>query len=150
VSIHSKARLGLVAAVVGACLLVAVPALGVNRDGVWRGSTSQDRTVRFEVRGDTITAVKISVLHKECNLTVSANARRTNFPISDDGTFTMRFFGGEGRDRLVVRGEFTSRRRAKGIVRSFQESPDCRERLTRTWRVHSSDRLGASIEREDA
>lgn len=134
-SIRSKARLGFVAAVVGACLLVAVPALGVNRDGVWKGSTSQDRTVRFEVEGDTITAVKISVLHEDCNLTVTARTRRTDFPISDDGTFTMRFFGGEGRDRLVVRGEFTTRHRARGVVRSFQESPDCRERLSRTWTV---------------
>ena len=134
-SIHSKARLGIVAALVGACLLVAVPALGVNRDGVWRGSTSQDRAVRLEINGDTITAVTISVLHEECNLTMSARARGTDFPINDDGTFTMRFFGGEGRDRLVVRGEFTSRRRARGIVRSFQESPDCRERLTQRWAV---------------
>lgn len=134
-SIRSKARLGFVAAVVGACLLAAVPALAVDRDGVWKGSTSQDRAVRFEVEGDTITAVKISVLHEACNLTVTANSRRTDFSISDDGAFTMRFFGGEGRDRLVVRGEFTSRRRAKGVVRSFQDSPDCRERLTQTWRV---------------
>ena len=134
-SIHSKARLGFVAAVLGACLLVAVPALGVNRDGVWKGSTSQDRTIRFEVDGDTITAVKISILHETCNLTVSARARDTGFEIDDDGAFTMRFFGGEGRDRLVVRGEFTSHRRAKGIVRSFQNSPDCRETLTEAWSV---------------
>jgi hypothetical protein len=133
VSIRSKARLGLVAAVVGASLLVAVPALGVNRDGIWKGSTSQDRTVRFEVEGNTITAVKISVLHESCNLTVNARARRTEFPIRDDGTFTMRFFGGEGRDRLVVRGEFTSHRRATGVVRSFQASPDCRENQTESW-----------------
>ena len=71
-SIRSKARLGFVAAVLGACLLVAVPALGVNRDGVWKGSTSQDRTIRFEVDGDTITAMKISVFHEACNLVVLA------------------------------------------------------------------------------
>jgi hypothetical protein len=133
VSIRSRARLGFVAAVVGAFLLVSEPALGVNRDGVWRGSTSQDRTIRFEVDGDTITAVKTSVLHRSCNLTVTANSRRTDFPIRDDGTFRMRFFGGEGRDRLVVRGKFRSSRDAKGIIRSFQESPDCRTNLTRTW-----------------
>jgi hypothetical protein len=135
VSTRWKAQLGFVAAVAGACLLVAAPALGVNRNGVWRGSTSQDRTVRFEVQGDTITAVKISALHEDCNLTVTARTRGTQFPIGDDGTFTMRFFGGEGRDRLVVRGEFTSRGRAKGVVRSFQDSPDCRDNLTRTWTV---------------
>lgn len=132
-SIRSRARLGFVAAVVGACFLVSEPALGVNRNGVWKGSTSQDRTIRFEVKGDTITAVKTSVLHRSCNLTVTANSRRTDFPIRDDGTFTMRFLGGEGRDRLVVRGKFTSRRDAKGIIRSFQESPDCGTSLTRTW-----------------
>jgi hypothetical protein len=35
----------------------------------------------------------------------------------------------------VVRGEFTNHRRAKGIVRSFQSSPDCRETLTEAWSV---------------
>jgi hypothetical protein len=140
VSISSKARLGFVAGVVAGSLLAAVPALGGTRDGVWKGSTSQGRAVRFEIRGDTITAVKISVLHEACNLTVTANARRTEFPISDEGTFTMRFFGGEGQDRLVVRGEFTSRLRARGIVRSFQDSEDCRRSLTRRWKVHRASR----------
>jgi hypothetical protein len=133
VSIHSRARLGFVAAMVGSCLLVAVPALGVTRNGVWKGSTSQNRTFRFEVERGSITAVNTSVLHEDCNLTVTANSGRTDFPIRDDGTFTMRFFGAEGRDRVVIRGEFTTRRRAKGVVRSIQDSPDCRETLTPTW-----------------
>lgn len=141
VTIRSKARLGFVAVVVGACLLVAVPAFGVNRDGVWRGSTSQERTVRFEVDGDTITAVNISMLHENCNLTVTERARRTGFQIQDDGMFRMRFFGGEGRDRLGCPGQVHSHRRAKGIVRSFQRrAPDCRESLTRTWTVTRASR----------
>lgn len=132
-SIRSKARLGFVAAVVGSSLLVAVPALGANRNGVWKGSTSQNRTFRFEVERGAITAFSTLVLHQDCNLTVTADSRSIEFPISDDGTFTMRFYGGEGRDRLVIRGEFTSRLRANGVVRSFQASSDCRETLTPTW-----------------
>ena len=132
-TIRSKVPLAFLAAVLGISLLFSGTALGVNRNGAWKGSTSQDRTFRFEVEGDTITAVNTSVLHEACNLTVTARSSRTEFPIRDDGTFTMRFFGGEGRDRVVIRGEFTTRRRAKGVVRSFQDSTDCRETLTPTW-----------------
>lgn len=135
-SIHSKARLGFVAAVVGACLLVAVPALGVNRDGVWKGSTSQERTFRFEVEGDLITAVKTSVFHESCNLVVLARHRNTAFAIDEDGAFTMRFFGGtNAQNRLVLKGEFTSRRRARGTFRSVQDNADCRDTVSGTWRV---------------
>jgi hypothetical protein len=136
VSIHPKARLGFVAAAVGACLLVAVPALGVNRDGVWKGSTSQDRIIRFEVEGDLITAVKTSVFHEACNLVVLANQRNTAFAIDEDGAFTMRFFGGDNaRDRLIVRGEFTSRKRARGTFRSIQDNPGCHDTAGGTWSV---------------
>jgi hypothetical protein len=136
VSIPSRARLGFVAAVVGTCLLVAVPALGVNRDGLWQGSTSQDRTIRFEVEGDSITAVRTSAFHEACTLVVLASQRDTSFAIEDDGSFTMRFFGGENaQDRLVVRGEFTSRQRARGTFRSIQDNPGCRDRVSGTWRV---------------
>lgn len=135
-SIRRKARLGIVAAVVGACLLVAVPALGVNRDGVWKGLTSQDRTIRFEVEGDTITALKISVFHETCNLVVLARQRNTSFAIDEDGAFTMRFFGGtNAQDRLIVQGEFTSRQRARGTFRSVQDNPDCSDRVSGTWSV---------------
>ena len=82
------------------------------------------RTIRFEVDGDTITAVKISAFHEACNLVVLANQRNTSFAIDEGGAFTMRFFGGaNAQDRLIVRGEFTNHRRAKGIVRSFRNSP---------------------------
>ena len=135
-SIRSKARLGFVAAVVGACLLVAVPALGVNRDGLWQGSTSQDRPTRLEVEGHTITAVKISAFHEACNLVVLARQRNTAFAIDRDGSFTMRFFGGENaQDRLIVRGEFTSRQRARGTFHSFQDNADCSDTVSGTWRV---------------
>ena len=135
-SIHPKARLGVVVAVVGTCLLVAVPALGVNRDGLWKGSTSQDRIVRFEVEGDTITAVKTSVFHEACNLVVLANQRNTAFAIDEDGAFTIRFFGGiNAQDRLVLKGEFTSRQRARGTFRSIQDNPDCQDSVSRTWSV---------------
>ena len=136
VSIRRKARLGIVAGVIGTCLLVAVPALGVNRDGVWRGSTSQDRTVRFEVEGDTITAMKISVFHEACNLVVLARQRNTTFAIEDDGSFTMRFFGGtNAQDRLIVKGEFRSRQRARGTFRSVQDNAGCSDTVTGTWSV---------------
>ncbi len=136
-SIRSKARLGFVAAVVGACLLVSVPALGVNRDGVWQGTTSQDRPIRFEVEGDTITAVRISAFHEGCNLVVLARLRNTSFAIDEDGAFTMRFVGSDSSpDRLIVRGEFTSRQRAKGTFLSIQDNPKCRDRVSGTWRVN--------------
>ena len=134
-SIRSKARLGFVAAVVGACLFVAVPALGVNRDGLWQGSTSQDRPIRLEVEGHTITAVKISAFHEACNLVVLANQRNTSFAIDEGGTFTMRLGGANAQDRLIVRGEFTSRHRAKGTFRSIQDNPDCRDTVNGTWTV---------------
>lgn len=136
IRIRSRARLAFVAAVVGTCLLVAVPALGVNRDGVWKGVTSQDRTIRFEVEGDTITAVKISAFHEACTLVVLARLRNTSFAIDEDGAFRMRFFGGDNaQDRLIVRGEFTSRQRAKGIFRSTQDNPGCRDTVSGTWSV---------------
>lgn len=135
-SIRSRARLGFVAAVIGTCLILAVPALGVNRDGVWQGSTSQDRPIRFEVEGDTITAVKISAFHEACTLVVLARLRDTSFAIEDDGSFRMRFFGGDNaQDRLIVRGEYTSRLRARGTFRSIQDNRDCRGTVSGTWRV---------------
>jgi hypothetical protein len=144
VSIHPKVRLGFVAAVVGACLLVAVPALGVNRSGVWEGLTSQGRTARFRVEGDTITAVKISAFHVACNLVVLARQRNTSFAIGEDGSFTMRFFGGvNAQDRLIVKGEFTSRHRARGTFRSIQDNPDCRDSVSGTWRVEKSPAAAA-------
>lgn len=143
-SIRSKARLGFVAAVVGACLLVSVPAFGVNRDGVWQGSTSQDRPIRFEVEGDTITEVKVSAFHEACTLVVLARVRDTSFAIEDDGSFRMRFFGGDNaQDRLIVRGEFTSRQRAKGTFRSVQDNPGCRDTVSGTWRVEKLPALVA-------
>jgi hypothetical protein len=136
VSINSRARLGFVSAVIGACLLVAVPALGVNRDGVWQGSTSQDRPIRFEVEGDTITAVKISAFHEACTMVVLARLRDTSFAIEDEGSFRMRFFGGDNaQDRLIVRGEFTRRLRPRGTFRSIQDNRDCRDTVSGTWRV---------------
>jgi len=136
VSIRSKARLGFVAAVVGACLLVSVPAFGANRDGVWQGSTSQDRPIRFEVEGGTITAVRTSAFHEDCNLVVLAKLRHTSFAIDEDGAFTMRFVGSDNAlDRLVVRGEFTSRQRAKGTFLSVQDNAGCHDRVSGTWRA---------------
>ena len=135
--IRSKARLGLVAAVVGASLLVAAPALGVNRDGIWKGSTSQDRTIRFEVEGDTITAVKISVFHETCNVVVLARQRDADFHIRNNGSFTMQFFGGDNaEDRLVVRGEFANRHRATGTFRSVRGNAGCRDSLSGSWGVN--------------
>jgi hypothetical protein len=126
----------MVAGVIGACLLVAAPALGVNRDGVWKGLTSQDRTIRFEVEGSAITAVKISAFHEACNLVVLAKQRNTTFAIDDDGSFTIRFFGGtNAQDRLVVRGEFRSRQRARGTFRSVQDNAGCSDTVTGTWSV---------------
>jgi hypothetical protein len=139
VSNRRKARLGFVAAVIGAFMLVAAPALGVNHDGVWKGSTSQDRTIRFEVEGDTITAVKISVSHEDCNLVVLARQRNTASHIRANGGFTMRFFAGDNaEDRLVVRGEFTSRQRTRGAFRSIQASAGCQDSVTGTWHVRRS------------
>lgn len=129
-----RARVALLVAVTSASLLVASPALGVNRDGVWRGATSQDRTIRFEVDGDTISAVKVSVFHAPCSLTVVARARDTAFPIRQDGSFTLRFFGGENaEDRVVVQGEFRTRQRARGTFRSVQGNAECQDTVTGTW-----------------
>ena len=129
--------MGLVAGVAGACLLVAVPALGVNRDGIWKGSTSQDRTIRFEVESDTITAVKISVFHETCNVVVLARQRDTAFHIRNNGSFTMQFFGGHNaEDRLVVRGEFTNRHRATGTFRSIRGNAGCRDSNSGSWRAN--------------
>lgn len=143
-SIRSKLRLGFLVAVVGASLVVAGPAFGVNRDGVWRGSTSQDRTVRLEVEGDTITAVKISVHHEDCNLIVLARQRNTSFRIREDGTFTMRFFGGENaEDRVVILGEFRTHTRARGTFRSVQgNAPDCQDTVAGSWRARRVSPLG--------
>jgi hypothetical protein len=127
--------LALVSAVTTAALLVAVPALGVNRDGAYTGTTSQDRPIRFDVRGDEIARVRIAVFHAACNLVVVGRSGGVTFAIQDDNTFTMRFFGNERADRIVVRGEFTSRNRARGTFRSVQDNAECRDLVRGTWRV---------------
>lgn len=133
---RARARLAFIVAVATASALLAAPAFGLNRDGVWKGSTSQDRTIRFEVESHTITSVKLSVLHAPCNLTVVARVRSTAFRIQPDGSFTMRFFGGEsGDDRVVVQGEFATRARAKGTFRSVQGNAECQDTVTGTWRA---------------
>jgi hypothetical protein len=127
--------LALLSAVTTAAMLVAAPALGVNRDGLYAGSTSQDRPIRFEVRDGEIVAVRIAVFHAACSLVVVGRSGRVTFQIRDDNTFTMKFFGNERADRIVVRGEFTSRNRAKGTFRSVQDNRDCRDSVRGTWRV---------------
>jgi hypothetical protein len=128
-------RLALLLAVTTAALLVAAPALGVDRDGLYTGSTSQDRTIRFEVRDGEIANVRISVFHTSCNLVVVGRSGGVTFAIQDDNTFTMKFFGNERADRIVVRGEFTSRNRATGTFRSVQDNRECRDSIRGTWRV---------------
>jgi hypothetical protein len=131
----TKVRLALLSAVTIAALLVAAPALGVNRDGLYTGSTSQDRPIRFEVRDGEIAGVRISVFHPACNLVVVGRSGDVTFQIRDDNTFTMKFFGNERADRIVVRGEFTSRNRAIGTFRSVQDNRECRDLVRGTWRV---------------
>lgn len=128
-------RLAWLVAVTAAALFVAGPALAVNRDGLYTGSTSQDRPIRFEVRAGEIVGVRISVLHAPCNLVVVGRSGGVSFSIRDDNTFTMRFFGNGRADRIVVRGEFTSLNRAKGTFRSVQDNRDCRDSVRGTWRV---------------
>lgn len=128
-------RVALLLAVTTAALLVAAPALGVNRDGLYTGSTSQDRPLRFEVEGGEIANVRISVFHTSCNLVVVGRSGGVTFAIQDDNTFTMKFFGNERSDRIIVRGEFTSRNRAIGTFRSVQDNRECRDSVRGTWRV---------------
>lgn len=131
----SKVRSALVAAATTATLLAADPALGVNRDGLYTGSTSRDRPIRFEVQGDDIRRMRIRVIHADCNLAVVARSAGVTFSIQDDNTFVMRFFGDDRDDRIVVRGEFTSRLRARGTFRSVQRNRDCRDTVRGTWKV---------------
>jgi hypothetical protein len=132
---RAKVRLALLSAVTTAALLVAAPAFGVNRDGPYTGTTSQDRSIRFEVRDGEIADVRISVFHTSCNLVVVGRSGDVTFAIENDNTFTMKFFGNERADRIIVRGEFTSRNRARGTFRSVQDNRECRDLVRGTWRV---------------
>jgi hypothetical protein len=117
-------------------LLGPAPAAAINRDGLFRGATSQDRAIRFVVDGGDISNVRFSIFHRPCNLTVTATSGPVAFPIADDGAFVMRFFSGDGDTAVVARGEFTSRDRARGTFRSVQESRGCGDVARGSWRAH--------------
>jgi hypothetical protein len=123
------------AAVIAAVLLAASPADAVDRDGSYRGLTSQDRRIRFVVEGGAIGNVRLSIFHEPCNLTVVATSGGTTFQIEDDNTFVMRFFARDRRDNVVVRGEFTGRNRARGTLRSAQADPGCSDVVRGNWRA---------------
>ena len=58
-------------------------------------------------------------------------------------TGVNRDFGGDNaQDRLIVRGEFRSRQRAKGTFRSIQDNPGCRDTVRGTWSV---EKLPAAV-----
>jgi hypothetical protein len=124
-----------VAVVVAALVLAASPAVAVDRDGLYRGQTSQNRPMRFTVESDEIGDVRLSVFHEACNLVVVATSGEVTFAIADDNTFVIKFFANQRRDKIVVRGEFTSRNRAKGRFRSVQDNQDCSDIVRGTWRV---------------
>jgi hypothetical protein len=128
-------RWAFVALIIAGVLLAASPAAAVNRDGLYRGMTSQDRLIRFVVEGEEIRDVRLSVFHESCNLTVLATSGNVAFRIEDDNTFVMRFFANGRSDKVVVRGEFTSRNRARGTFRSVQDNADCTNIVRGTWRV---------------
>ena len=117
-------------------LLVTSPAAAVNRDGPYRGTTSQDRPIRFVVDGGEISDVRLPVFHQPCNLTVLATSGAVGFPIADDGTFVIRFFDNDRETTVVVRGEFTSRERVRGTFRSERDSRGCTDVTRGTWRAH--------------
>ena len=117
-------------------LLATSPASAVNRDGPYRGTTSQDRPIRFVVDGGEIGDVRLSVFHQPCNLTVLATSGAVSFPIADDGTFVIRFFDSDRETTVVVRGEFTSRERVRGTFRSERDTHGCRDVARGTWRAH--------------
>lgn len=117
-------------------LLATSPAAAVNRDGAYRGTTSQDRHIRFVVDGGEIGNVRLSVFHQPCNLTVLATSGAVRFPIADDATFVIRFFDSDRETTVVVRGEFTSRERVRGTFRSERDSRGCRDVARGTWRGH--------------
>jgi hypothetical protein len=119
-----------------AILLAASPAAAVDRDGQYRGTTSQDRHIRFVVGGGEIGNVRLPVFHRACNLTVLATSGAVMFPIADDGTFVIRFFDGDRETTVVVRGEFTRRERVRGTFRSERDSRGCRDVARGTWRAH--------------
>lgn len=124
-----------VAVTVTAFLVAASPAAAIDREGLYRGLTSQNRAIRFVVEGREIGDVRLSVFHEACNLTVLAESGDFTFGIADDGTFAMRFFANQRRDKVVVRGEFRSRLRARGQFRSVQDNRDCQDVVRGTWSV---------------
>jgi hypothetical protein len=133
-------RLAVFAVAVATFSLTASPAGAVDRDGVYRGSTSQDRAMRFVVEGREISNVRLTVFHRPCDLIVITDSGDVTFRIADDNTFEMRFFASERRSELLVRGEFTSRLRARGRFRSVQDDRDCRDTVRGTWRLVRVDR----------
>jgi hypothetical protein len=117
-------------------LLPTSPAAAVDRDGQYRGTTSQDRHIRFVADGGEIGNVRLPVFHQACNLTVLATSGAVRFRIADDGTFVIRFFDSDRETTVVVRGEFTSRERVRGTFRSERDSRGCRDVARGTWRAH--------------
>jgi hypothetical protein len=132
-------RLAVLATTVAGFVLVASPAVAAGRDGLYRGRTSQDRKVRLVVDGRRIEDVRFSVFHEACGFSVIGDSEDAAFRIDEDDTFEMRFFGDTRGDKVIVRGEFTSRRRAEGRMRSVQDDRQCRDIVRVRWSVERVD-----------
>jgi hypothetical protein len=118
-------------------LALAPPAWAIDREGAWRGETSQGRALRFTVDAEpTIRSVRLTVEYEN---DVCAAVVRWDFGvaarIADDGTFRIRLVDElDERDLVVLKGEFLTRRRAEGTFRSVLVEEDCGELRARgTW-----------------
>ncbi len=117
----------------------ALPALGVSREGTWKGATSQDRPMRLEVNaGERIDFVRTTIDYDnaDCADTVTWQFGLST-RIREDSTFRLLLVDPQDdRDTVTIVGEFTAARRARGTFRSHLEGPGpCDFGERGTWRL---------------
>lgn len=111
----SRGLLVAVLLVVASVGLSSPAAAAVEPRGLWEGTTSQDRPIRFKVNAhrtiasaEIVTVVRIDL----CTATITLTATHLSIPVRADDTFRIRLV--HSGAHVVVTGEFLGHRRASG------------------------------------
>lgn len=111
---------------IGLVLLAPVSVAAGSRTGIWRGSTTQGKNVRFKVGADQrIHSFKITVTVQgtTCDIDVALLAKGIDTQIKQDDSF--RITANQGSSTVVVNGTFTTLRRASGTARMTETNGEC-------------------------
>ncbi len=125
-----------VAALVLVCALAQAASASPNAlRGRWAGRTSQRDRVQLRVVGHRVVALRITadIRAESCDVQISLAGTRLGVQISAADTFRVKM--AHGPSSAVVRGEFTSDRRARGTFAAAYRGSCGRGRAEGTWRA---------------